>query len=322
MTADRISYARSIVSQEAQALLAATNLIADQFSRAVDLILSITSTGNVIVSGMGKAGLIGNKISATLASTGVPSFFLHPAEAVHGDLGRISAKDLALVLSNSGETDEVVRLLPALKEIGCPIIAITGRPQSSLARHSEVVLSTGVTGEAGPNALAPTTSTTVMLALGDALAMTVQRERGFTPAQFAFYHPAGELGRSLLLVSQVMRSGEELCVVRESDSAKQVLHTITLTKGRPGAAAIVGSNGKLVGIFTDGDLRRCLDQSENFLAEPISKVMGRSPKSVLPQQLAHEALRLMREHHIDQVLVVDQESKPVGLLDIQDLAGL
>ena len=322
MTTDRISYARSIVSQEAQALVAAANLIADQFTRAVDLILAITASGNVIVSGMGKAGLVGNKISATLASTGVPSFFLHPAEAVHGDLGRITAKDLALVLSNSGETEEVVRLLPALKEIGCPIVAITGRPESSLARHSEVVLATGVTGEAGPNALAPTTSTTVMLALGDALAMTVQRERGFTPAQFAFYHPAGELGRSLLLVSQVMRSGPELCVVRESDSAKQVLHAITLTKGRPGAAAIVGSNGKLVGIFTDGDLRRCLDQSENFLAEPISKVMGRAPKSVRPEQLAQEALRLMREYHIDQVLVVDQDSRPVGLIDIQDLAGI
>lgn len=322
MTNDRISYARSIVSLESQALENAANLIDQNFSRAVDLILSTVGSGNVIVSGMGKAGLIGNKISATLASTGVPSFFLHPAEAVHGDLGRITAKDIALILSNSGETEEVVRLLPALKEIGCPIVCITGRVNSSLARHSEIVLATGVSGEAGPNSLAPTTSTTVMLALGDALAMTVQRERGFTPAQFAFYHPAGELGRSLLLVSQVMRSGNELCVVRETESAKQVLHAITLTKGRPGAAAIISADGRLSGIFTDGDLRRCLDHSENFLSEPISKVMGRSPKSVRPDQLAQEALRLMREHHIDQVLVIDQDQRPVGLLDIQDLAAI
>ena len=315
-------YGRKVLNDEAAAIAAVARMLDESFDHAVKLILGLSQQAHVIVSGMGKGGIVGMKISATLASIGVPSFFLHPAEAVHGDLGRFTKSDLALILSNSGETPEVVRMLPSLKRIGCPIVSMTGNPESTLGKHSDIVLSIGRLEEAGPHGLAPTTSTTAMLALGDALAITVVSEQECSPEQFAFFHPGGELGRSLMLVSEVMRSGNELCIVPEGMIAKEVLHQITLTKGRPGAASVVDSKGKLVGIFTDGDLRRCLEREPAFLDAPIEKVMGRNPKSISAERLASEAMRVMSEYKIDQLVVIDGCSTPVGMIDIQDLIGI
>lgn len=317
-----IDYGKAVLSHEADAVSALSQSLGESFELSVKLILGLTPQSHLVVSGMGKAGFVAMKISASFASTGIPSFFLHPAEAIHGDLGRCTKNDVSLILSNSGETPEVLRMLPNLKRIGCPIISITSDPNSTLAKHSDVTLNIGKVDEAGPLGLAPTTSTTVMLALGDALTMAVMNEREFTPEEYAFYHPGGALGRSLLLVKEVMRSGEEHCVVSDKTIGKEVLHQITLTKGRPGAASIVDQSGRLVGIFTDGDLRRCLEREPAFLNHPISEVMGRSPKTISPEKLAQEALRLMSEYKIDQLVVVDSSFKPIGMLDIQDLISI
>jgi len=319
---DILSYGKNIVGLEAEAVNSVCGLIDSSFESAVKMILRIPSTGRVIVSGIGKAGFIGMKISATLASTGTPSFFLHPAEAVHGDLGRYAKDDIALILSNSGETPEILRILPSIKRVGCPIISITGSKSSTLAKHSEATLLIGKVDEVGPLGLAPTTSTTVMLALGDALAMTVLNQRGFSKEEFAQYHPGGALGRKLMTVAEAMRQGEEHAVARDNLLCKEVIHIISATKGRPGAAAIVNTEGRLVGVFTDGDLRRCLDMNSNFLNEPISKYMGRSPKTCKASQLVEEALRLMSQFKIDQLLVTDEENHPIGTLDIQDVLSI
>lgn len=316
------SYAKTIIGLEAEAVNSVVGLIDNSFESAVRLILSIPSSGRVIVSGIGKAGFIGMKISATLASTGTPSFFLHPAEAVHGDLGRYAKDDIALILSNSGETPEILRILPSIKRVGCPIISITGSKSSTLSQHSEATLLIGKVDEVGPLGLAPTTSTTVMLALGDALAMTVLNQRGFSKEEFAQYHPGGALGRKLMKVEEAMRQGAELAVANQNLSCKEVIHIITVTKGRPGAAAIVDDSGKLSGIFTDGDLRRCLETNSNFLTEPVSKYMGKTPKYCKPNQLVEEALHVMSQHRIDQILVLDDNSKPIGIIDIQDIVSI
>ena len=315
-----LAFGREIVAEESKAVSGLE--LDEQFENAVRLIRGMSREGRVIVSGMGKAGFIAMKISATMASTGTPSFFLHPAEAVHGDLGRYTKQDVALLISNSGETEEVLRILPHIKRIGCPIISVTGDSSSTLARHSDVTISVGKLTEAGPHGLAPTTSTTVMLVLGDALAMTVMSLRELSKEEFAYYHPGGNLGRSLMTVSDVMRTGEEHCIVREDMLARDVLHQITTTKGRPGAATIVSAQGNLVGIFTDGDLRRCLDQQADFLNAAISQVMGKSPKTISSDKLAQEALRIMTEKKIDQLIVVSEKGLPVGMIDIQDLVGV
>jgi arabinose-5-phosphate isomerase len=314
-----IEYGRSLLALEAEAVLALSKAIDGSFARAVEIILKLPPSAHVIVSGMGKAGFVGMKISATLASIGVPSFFLNPAEAVHGDLGRYTRDDLALILSNSGETDEVLRIMPAIKRMRCPIVSITGRPSSTLAKYSDLVLDIGQISEAGPLGLAPTTSTTVMLALGDALAMAVLKARGFSKEQFALYHPGGNLGRGLVPISDIMRTGDEHCIVREDMSARDVIHQICCTKRRPGAASIIDSSGKLTGCFTDGNLRRCLDSREDFLDLPILRVMSRNPKTIRENQIASEALRLLSECQIDQVIVVDALERPIGMVDIQDL---
>ncbi len=317
-----ISYGRSIVGLEAEAINSVIPLIDSSFESAIKQILAIPRGGRVIVSGIGKAGFIGMKISATLASTGTPSFFLHPAEAVHGDLGRYTKDDLALILSNSGETAEILKILPAIKRVGCPVISITATKNSSLAQHSDIIICIGNIPEVGPLALAPTTSTTTMLALGDAIAMTVINQRGFTKEEFSFFHPGGQLGRKLMLIKEVMRHGEENAIISEDALSKEVIHLITVTKGRPGAASLVNKTGKLTGVFTDGDLRRCLEQSNNFLNEPINKFMGKNPKVCSPDQLVEEALHIMTQHRIDQVIVVDTNNRPIGLVDIQDLMSV
>ena len=317
-----IEYGREVVGLERDALERLAQILDEKFENAVRLIRGMSPQGRVIVSGMGKAGVVGMKISATLASTGTPSFFLHPAEAVHGDLGRYNKHDVALLLSNSGKTEEVLRILPHLKRIGCPIVSITSDLESPLAKHSDVALPTGKVVEAGPLGLAPTTSTTVMIALGDALAMSVLSLREFSKEDYAYYHPGGELGRALMLVDEVMRRGEENCLVPETTICREALHQITKTKGRPGAASIVNTAGILVGVFTDGDLRRLLEEKSNFLDRPISEVMGKNPKTISAGKLAQEALKIMSEYKIDQLIVVDAGKKPIGLIDIQDLVAI
>jgi arabinose-5-phosphate isomerase len=319
ISAADIAYGRSIITEEITALKEVADLLDESFAHAVETILSLPAGARIVVSGMGKAGFVAQKISATLSSIGFPSLYLHPAEAVHGDLGRFSSHDLALLLSNSGETSEVVRLLPTLKQRGSHIISITSSSTSTLGKHSDVVIATGRFVEAGPLGLAPTTSTTVMMALGDALAMTLVHRRGFSKEDFAAFHPGGDLGRSLMLVSDIMRTGESCCIVHESVDTKKALHLITETKGRPGAASIVNEAGVLVGVFTDGNLRRCLEHDIEFLNKPIGTLCSRTPITITPEKLATEAARIIQERKIDQLMVVDSDNVPVGLIDIQDL---
>ncbi|MEM8711508.1 MAG: KpsF/GutQ family sugar-phosphate isomerase [Planctomycetota bacterium] len=288
------------------------------FESAVLAVLKCS--GQVVVTGMGKAGLVGQKVSATLASTGTPSFFLHPAEALHGDLGRVRTNDIVVALSNSGETHEVNQVMGAVKKLGVQLIGVTGRSESTLGQHSDVLLDIGRVDEACPMKLAPTASTTVMLALGDALAMAVLEERGFGPRDYARFHPAGSLGRRLLRVDEVMRKGDALPLVQTGVTVADALIRTSKTKGRPGASLVVDASGALAGIFTDGDLRRLLEGgSFERLNQPIDDFMARTPKTLFPDDLAEDAHRLLRENRIDMAPVVDAERRPIGLLDVQDL---
>ena len=316
---DILSHARLILESEKEAIDQVSKTLTEDFCYAVQLILGSCPPGHVITCGMGKAGIIANKISATFSSLGFPSFFLHPAEAIHGDLGRFTKNDVALILSNSGESVEVSRILPSLKTIGCPIIAMTGNKDSSLARHSDITLCFGNLKEAEPLGLAPTASTTAMLALGDALAMCLIKIRGFSKEDFAFFHPGGKLGKSLLKVSEVMRTGDSICIVNETTLVKEVLEKISKTKGRPGAACIIGKDNKLSGIFTDGDLRRHLAKGTEFLLEPVKIHMGVNPKVVSPDVFASNALSIMAENKIDQIIIVDDGNSVLGMIDVQDL---
>jgi len=314
--------ARQILDDEGQAILRLKDTLDENLDLAVSILLDMEQHGRLVVSGMGKAGIIGMKISATFASTGIPSYFLHPAEAVHGDLGRFTSKDVALILSNQGETQEVLAMLPSLKRMGCPTICMTSRADSTLAKHSDVLLLIGEQPETGPLGLAPTTSTTLMLALGDALAMSVLKKQNFTREQFAFYHPSGSLGRALMVVSDIMRSGKRFCQVAPEVKIRQVIHEISQTEGRPGAAVVVNSDRSLAGVFTDGDLRRCLEENGDFLDLPVSEKMGKNPKTVSDSVLVQDALRVLSENKIDQVIVINQQNQPVGLVDIQDVVSL
>src|ERR1700716_1426243 len=313
---DIVDYAREVIRAEADAVAQLGARLNGAFARAVEMVLACP--GRVVVTGMGKPGFIAQKISATFASTGTPSLFLHPAEALHGDLGRLVPGDLVVALSNSGETEEILRLLPALKRLGAPIIAVTGGQKSSLAAAADVVLEIGPVPEACPLGLAPTTSTVALLALGDALAMTVLHRRGFSPEQFAELHPAGALGRQLLRVREVMRTGAANPTVTEDTSLRETAAVMS-TVGRPGAASVVDDSGKLVGIFTDGDLRRLVQQDDVDFTRSVSAVMGRNPRTVSPDALAVTAAEILREGQIDQLPVVESEGRPVGLLDGQDI---
>ena len=318
---DRLARAAEVIRLEATAIARLEERLDERFSLAVDLILA--SKGQLVVTGMGKAGLVGQKISATLASTGTPSFFLHPAEALHGDLGRLRPGDVLLALSNSGETGEVNAVIPVARKIGAQVIAITGRPDSTLGQLADTVLDIGDMDEACPHKLAPTTSTSAMLALGDALSMVVLDERKFSREDYALFHPAGSLGRRLMRVSEVMREGKELPIVVETARVDEVLITMSRTPGRPGAALVIDADGKLRGIFTDGDVRRLLETGEmKHLHAPVSQFMGDQPKFIRPDALIEEAQRLLQEHHIDQVPVLDDDMRPVGLIDVQDLLDI
>ncbi len=308
--------ARTVLQIEAEAIRRLLPRVDRAFIHAVELI--IACEGRVVITGMGKPGIIGQKLSATLASTGPRSLWMHPGEAVHGDLGRVTKHDLIIALSNSGETPELTQLLPIIKQIGARLIALTGGVRSTLARHSDVVIDVSVTREACSMNLAPTASTTALLAMCDALAVVAAERRGFRERDFALFHPGGQLGRRLLLrVQDLMRTGPAHPVVRERTLVKDVV--LAITKARAGCASVVDGAGRLLGIFTDGDLRRHLESSPNLALMRVGEVMGRHPKTIAADRLAAEAIRVLREHKIDELVVVDARRRPVGLLDVQDL---
>lgn len=314
-TSPDIAFAKDVLFLESEAIKNLIDRLDHNFQRAVDLIFNCK--GRVVVTGIGKAGIIGQKISATLASTGTPSYWLHSSEARHGDLGRVVVDDIVLALSNSGET-EVVTLLPFVKQIGAKVIAITGNNKSSLAQHSDVVLDIGKIEEPCPLGLAPSASSTAMLALGDALSLTIFKKRNLSKEDYAFYHPGGELGRKLLTVEMVMRKGEENPVANEDMLLSEVLKIMTETVGKPGAVSIVDKQNKLVGFFTDGDLRRHLKNGVSLRGR-VKAFMTRSPKVINARCLVAEAYKILKEYKIDQIPVIDDSNTPVGIIDVQDL---
>lgn len=308
--------ARQILDTEARAIQRLSRRLGKNFEKA--LALMVSCKGRVIVTGMGKPGFIGRKIAATLASTGTPSMFLHPAEALHGDLGMVTKEDLMIAISNSGESEEVVRLLPTLKKIGVALVAMTSSAKSPLARNADVVLDLGVTREACPLNLAPSTSTTAALAMGDALALSLLKKKGFREEDFALLHPGGSLGRKLLKVRDLMRRGRESVIVRENVPLKKVL--LMITRARAGSCTVVDAKRRLRGIFTDGDLRRHLRTGgEGILKKAVSEVATARPASIRDDRLAAEALHVLRTRRIDELPVVDAAGRVVGLLDVQDL---
>ncbi len=293
--------------------------IDDEFESAVKEILSCKA--RVVVTGMGKSGHIGKKIAASLASTGTPSFFMHPAEAFHGDLGMVTPHDVVLAISNSGETNEVVNILPIIRRIGAKIIALCGNRNSTLAHNSDYFIDAGVEREACPLGLAPTASTTAALAMGDAVAMALLAARNFTAQDFAMFHPGGSLGRRLLLtVGDIMHSGEENPTVYYKKTAKEAL--FVMTAKNVGATSVVDDEGKFIGLVTDGDVRRCLEKGSEFLNESVESFMTRSPLTVKKEQLAASALSVMEKHKprpITVLPVVDENRVPVGIIHLTDL---
>lgn len=313
--------AKEVLEIEAAAIKTLIRQLDESFNEAVDVIAKCQ--GRVIVCGMGKTGIVGRKISATLSSTGTPSLYLHSAEAVHGDLGQVTRHDVIIIISQSGETEETVRLLPLIKRLGAKIISITGNVKSSLAKHGDIVLSTAVKQEGCPLGLAPMASTTVTLALGDALAACLIDRRNFKKEDFAVFHPGGSLGRRLLLkVSDIMRDGHSLAKVTTNASVKQAL--LAITKARSGCACVVDAKDKLLGIFTDGDLRRHLEEDTAILHRKVGEVMTKKPTTIKGEKLAAEAFDILKTKRIDEIPVVDKNGRVIGLVDVQDLlkAGL
>ncbi|MHB0774372.1 KpsF/GutQ family sugar-phosphate isomerase [Halomonas sp. WWR20] len=308
--------ARRTLTLEQQAIAALIAKLSEDFDRACHLALACQ--GRVVVTGMGKSGHVARKIAATLASTGTPAFFVHPGEASHGDLGMITPKDVVLALSNSGETGEVTALLPLLKRMGAPLISMTGRPGSTLARHADAHLDAGVEREACPLDLAPTSSTTAALALGDALAVALLEARGFTAEDFALSHPGGSLGRRLLLkVEDLMHTGERLPSVALGSPLRDAL--LEITRKGLGFTCVVDDQGHLAGVYTDGDLRRTLDQHADLRTLRVDEVMTRGGRTIRPELLAAEAVRIMEDHRITALAVVDDQERPVGALHMHDL---
>lgn len=316
-----ISRAKKVLENESKAIAKLAKKIGADFENAVELISK--TKGRVIVTGMGKPGFIAQKVSATMSSTGTPSLYLHPAEALHGDLGRVTRDDVIIAFSNSGETEEVIRLIPIIKKIGAKLVAVTGKQKSTLANNSDFVIDSSVDNEACPMGLAPTTSTTVMLALGDAIAIALLEKKKFQPKDFALFHPGGSLGKRLLLtVGDIMRHKADTAIVKEDTKVKDVL--IRITGKRAGSASVVNAEGRLVGIFTDGDLRRHFEAGKDLMHLKVSEVMTKAPITIKAERLAAEAFDILREKRIDELPVVDEKGRPVGLLDVQDIlkAGL
>lgn len=312
-------HGREVVTLEAKAVAALVDRIDEQFVKACKLILACKERkGRVVVVGIGKSGHIGSKIAATLASTDIPAFFVHPGEASHGDLGMITPEDLVLAISNSGETAEILIILPIIKRMGVKLIALTGNLGSSLAKQADVVINVSVEKEACPLNLSPTTSTTAALAMGDALAVALLKSRNFTKEDFARSHPAGQLGRRLLLyVEDIMHTGEEIPLVSEDASLEQALLEMT-SKGL-GMTGIVDKENRLCGIYTDGDLRRTLNQGINVYTVKIKDVMTRTPKTTHPDKLAAETVQMMQRLKINGLYVVDENHCVLGALNMHDL---
>lgn len=318
---EQLREAREIVRMEAEALHSVAQQLDAEFCAAVSLLADCK--GCVIVLGIGKAGIIARKIAATLSSTGTRALFLHPAEAIHGDLGNVQREDVALILSNSGETEEVCRLLPFFQQRDIPIVALTGRPESTLLAAAQVRLVIGRLREAGPHGLAPTTSTTAMLAVGDALALVVARVKGFSPQLFAQHHPGGSLGQKLRTVGEMMRSGEQLRIAGETETVRCVFSELRKPGRRTGAVMLVDESGQLSGLFTDSDLARLLEAHRDIqLDRPISEVMTHDPFTITAEALLSEAVELLSRYHLSELPVIDEAGRPLGLLDITDVIGL
>lgn len=317
-----LTRARRVFDIELAALRAVRTQLDGSFDRAVELVVdSLRRRGKLIVVGIGKSGNIGAKLAATLTSTGSTSVVLSSVDALHGDLGIVNDGDLVLALSYSGESDELVNLLPALKRFAVKLIAFTGNPKSTIARHSDVVLNVRVPKEACPFNLAPTASTTAMLVMGDALAMAVLEARGFTQKDFARHHPSGAIGRALLVqVRDIMRTGDRNAIAPQTLAVRDAL--MVMTKAKSGSLAIVDRRGKLAGIFTDGDFRRRMAADNDLLTRPLADVMTRNPICIRDEALAAEALKIFNERNIDDLIVVNARHEPVGLVDSQDLPKL
>lgn len=317
-----LDYARKVIKAEAEAIDSVTPIVDASFAKAADMIYNCT--GSCIVSGIGKAGIIGQKISATMASTGTPSHFLHPVEAVHGDLGRLRQDDIVIVLSYGGETDEVVRLINLVKQLQIKLIAITGDSDSTLSRHADVVLCMGQMDEACPLGVAPSVSTACMLAIGDALAFTVMKARNFSVEDYARFHPGGSLGAKLMTVEQSMmfRPGEKLPLAQINDTVGQLLEKTSDVK-RHGAVMVVDNDGRLAGIITDADLRRLItQQQQKAFAFKASDIMTADCKKIRADALAAEATAIFHKYRIDDLPVVDADDRPLGLIDVQDIVTI
>lgn len=314
-----LEHAQDVLRMEAEAILELVPRIDENFAAAVNLILECE--GRTVITGMGKSGLIGRKMAATLASTGTPSFYLHPAEGIHGDLGMVTAADVVIALSNSGETGEVLNILPSLRRIGAKIIAMVGNANSTLGKNADVILDVGVSKEACPLGLAPTSSTTAALAYGDALALALLKKHNFTASQFAIFHPGGSLGRKLLLtVGNIMHKGDENPTVLADTTVQDALFVIT-DKGL-GAVSVVDEKGIMQGVLTDGDIRRGLSKGVDFLQRPVRELMTANPKTITQDKLAAQALHLMESNKpkpITVLPVLDENRKVIGLLHMTDL---
>lgn len=313
---ETLEFGKEVLLREGQAVSALSSLLDARFVQAVQLVLQCT--GHTVITGIGKPWLIGQKISATMASTGTRSFPLHPSEAMHGDVGRLHADDVVIAMSNSGESEEVVRLLPVIKRVGCKLIGITAKPQSALAKHSDVVLEMGKFEEACPIGMAPSVSTTVMLALGDALALAVMKARNFSREDYARFHPGGALGRSLMKVSEIMRGLKETATVEHKATVKDALSAIT--KHKTGAVFIVEGK-KLLGVFTDGDLRRHIED-DGLLKHKVTEIMTRPGKRIENEHLASEAVKLVQEFRIGELPVVNAKGELMGHVALKDLVSM
>ncbi len=310
--------ARQVLEIEAAAVSGLVAQLDESFDRAVELIR--TAPGRVVCSGMGKSGIVMKKVAATLASTGTPAFFLHPVEAIHGDLGMLVGGDVVLAASFSGTTEELLRLVETLKRLGVSLIAMTGNRDSPLARAADLHLSVAIDKEACPLNLAPTASTTATLALGDALAMALLEARGFTPEDFARFHPGGRLGKSLLRVDQLMHGGDELPRVEASTPMRDAIYE--MSRKRFGITAVVDERGRLAGVISDGDLRRLLERDESLAGKSAGDCMNASPRTISGRELAPAALRTMEEHRITSLFVCADDGRPVGIVHLHDLWGL
>ena len=310
-----IDKARDVILKEAEAVRLMADHLDGNFERSIELLYNCK--GRVIISGIGKSGQVGRKMAATLSSTGTPAFYIHPTEGVHGDIGMVLTGDVAIVISKSGDTDEVNKLLPIFKRLGVPIIAITGGKDSELAKESDLILDSSVECEACPLDLVPTSSSTAALVMGDALAVVLLELRGFTADDFSFIHPGGALGRKLIKVGDLMHTGKELPIVKQGASFREML--VEMTSKRFGLTLVVDNKGSLKGIFTDGDLRRAVESNQDPLSLNAGQVATANPKRIAASELAATALAIMEGHNITSLVITDKEQRPIGLIHLHDL---